>query len=438
MPQKRNPYALPVLRGGAGTLIGRLTGLLATGLTPSARTDNWLYAYGEVAGALDLAGQLSAGRGRGQRADGQHRRAGRAGGQPFHRGRGPGRGADPAVPAGLPDRLPGGRPGGRGHPGPRRDRADRAGCSRRRRGDHRHHAAGQRGPAGRGDGSGPAVSARDGLGGASPRRVREHARRVRRRVAAARQWNAARRAREAEAEAALLTAAQALTPGVSAGRAARRAPGGSRLLARPVRPAEHPADPVVQRLAGFPQHVHVIDGRAVRRRQQPDVRVVQIAPDIAGGNGGDLVSVDEPQAARDRCVLENPAAAWWPLLSSFWISRSVKAPPPTQRRSRRTGRAAGPRGRAPGCRTVLVPGEHRDARRHRLVGDQELIFHAEPPGYRTRQGAGIDATATSANATGQRGSGPARGRRRGCRDRGRSVPTPPAGTGPSRASARPG
>ena len=58
MPQKRNPYALPVLRGGAGTLIGRLTGLLATGLTPSARTDNWLYAYGEVAGALDLAGQL--------------------------------------------------------------------------------------------------------------------------------------------------------------------------------------------------------------------------------------------------------------------------------------------------------------------------------------------------------------------------------------------
>src|SRR5580704_12515452 len=58
MPQKRNPYALPVLRGGAGTLIGRLTGLLATGLTPSARTDNWLYAYGEVAGAVDLAGRL--------------------------------------------------------------------------------------------------------------------------------------------------------------------------------------------------------------------------------------------------------------------------------------------------------------------------------------------------------------------------------------------
>lgn len=58
MPQKRNPYALAVLRGGAGTLLGRLTGLLATGLTPSARTDNWLYAYGEVAGAVELAGRL--------------------------------------------------------------------------------------------------------------------------------------------------------------------------------------------------------------------------------------------------------------------------------------------------------------------------------------------------------------------------------------------
>lgn len=58
MPQKRNPYALAVLRGGAGTLVGRLTGLLSTARTPSARTDNWLYAYGEVAGTLVLAGRL--------------------------------------------------------------------------------------------------------------------------------------------------------------------------------------------------------------------------------------------------------------------------------------------------------------------------------------------------------------------------------------------
>ncbi|HEU4946267.1 MAG TPA: lyase family protein [Kribbella sp.] len=55
MPQKRNPYALAVIRAGAGTLVGRATGLLVTQRTPSARTDNWLHAYGEVAGALELA-----------------------------------------------------------------------------------------------------------------------------------------------------------------------------------------------------------------------------------------------------------------------------------------------------------------------------------------------------------------------------------------------
>ena len=58
MPQKRNPYALAVLRGGAGTLIGRATGVMATQRTPSGRTDNLLYAYGEVCGAVDLAARL--------------------------------------------------------------------------------------------------------------------------------------------------------------------------------------------------------------------------------------------------------------------------------------------------------------------------------------------------------------------------------------------
>ena len=58
MPQKRNPYALVVLRGGAGTLIGRATGVLATQRTPSGRTDNLLYAYGEVAGSVELAARL--------------------------------------------------------------------------------------------------------------------------------------------------------------------------------------------------------------------------------------------------------------------------------------------------------------------------------------------------------------------------------------------
>ena len=58
LPQKRNPYALAVIRGGCGTLIGRVTGLMATQRTPSARTDNWLYAYGEVVGSVELAGRL--------------------------------------------------------------------------------------------------------------------------------------------------------------------------------------------------------------------------------------------------------------------------------------------------------------------------------------------------------------------------------------------
>jgi len=60
MPQKRNPYALAVIRAGAGTLVGRATGLMVTQRTPSARTDNWLHAYGEVAGALELARRVVA------------------------------------------------------------------------------------------------------------------------------------------------------------------------------------------------------------------------------------------------------------------------------------------------------------------------------------------------------------------------------------------
>jgi argininosuccinate lyase len=60
MPQKRNPYALAVIRSGAGTLIGRATGALVTQRTPSARTDNWLHAYGEVAESLELSRRIVA------------------------------------------------------------------------------------------------------------------------------------------------------------------------------------------------------------------------------------------------------------------------------------------------------------------------------------------------------------------------------------------
>jgi argininosuccinate lyase len=55
-----------------------------------------------------------------------------------------------------------------------------------------------------------AVMARDAPGGASPRRVREHALGVQRRVEAARCWNADRGAGIAQAETALLEAARNL------------------------------------------------------------------------------------------------------------------------------------------------------------------------------------------------------------------------------------
>jgi argininosuccinate lyase len=55
MPQKRNPYALAITRGAAGVLIGRLSGFLAVVKSPSARSDNMIFAYGEVPRALQLA-----------------------------------------------------------------------------------------------------------------------------------------------------------------------------------------------------------------------------------------------------------------------------------------------------------------------------------------------------------------------------------------------
>ncbi|MFN0285026.1 MAG: lyase family protein [Kineosporiaceae bacterium] len=59
MPQKRNPYALSMVRGEAGVLIGRLAGLFAVCKTPSARSDNLIFAYGEVPRALALAGRAT-------------------------------------------------------------------------------------------------------------------------------------------------------------------------------------------------------------------------------------------------------------------------------------------------------------------------------------------------------------------------------------------
>jgi argininosuccinate lyase len=59
MPQKRNPYALAVIRGSAGVLVGRLSGQAAVTKTPSARSDNLIYLYGELPRALDLAHRVT-------------------------------------------------------------------------------------------------------------------------------------------------------------------------------------------------------------------------------------------------------------------------------------------------------------------------------------------------------------------------------------------
>jgi argininosuccinate lyase len=60
MPQKRNPYALSIVRGASGVLIGRLAGFLAVTKSPSARSDNFIFAYGEVPRALDLTLRVTA------------------------------------------------------------------------------------------------------------------------------------------------------------------------------------------------------------------------------------------------------------------------------------------------------------------------------------------------------------------------------------------
>jgi argininosuccinate lyase len=59
MPNKRNPYALSIVRGASGVLAGRIAGFLAVTKSPSARSDNFIFAYGEVPRALDLGHRVT-------------------------------------------------------------------------------------------------------------------------------------------------------------------------------------------------------------------------------------------------------------------------------------------------------------------------------------------------------------------------------------------
>ena len=134
MPQKRNPYALSMIRGTAGVLIGRLTGLLAVQKSPSARSDSLIMAYGEVPAMVDEARrttELTAGVVETLTIDeARLRETLDAGFTPGHRS---GRRADAALRARLPPRLSRRRPGA-AHAGRSRAAGPRADVGRARRG----------------------------------------------------------------------------------------------------------------------------------------------------------------------------------------------------------------------------------------------------------------------------------------------------------------
>jgi argininosuccinate lyase len=58
MPQKRNPYALSMIRGAAGVVTGQVAGFLALQKGPSARSDKLIFAYREIPPALDVSGRI--------------------------------------------------------------------------------------------------------------------------------------------------------------------------------------------------------------------------------------------------------------------------------------------------------------------------------------------------------------------------------------------
>jgi argininosuccinate lyase len=136
MPQKRNPYALSIIRGAAGTLDRLTLRAAGGGQDPSARSDNLIFAYGEVPRGPRprAADHRSRARGRGAHAHGQLRSHGGRAGIRLLAGHRPGRVRDAGVRGGLPDRVPGGRPRGA--------RGERAPAARHR---HRRQPPGRRG-----------------------------------------------------------------------------------------------------------------------------------------------------------------------------------------------------------------------------------------------------------------------------------------------------
>jgi len=218
LPQKRNPYALSVIRGGYAVVAGRAAGVAAAAATGSAQTDNWIYNYGETLDALDLARDLSA------------LTAEVIALASFDTGRMAGAALDGFTEAAdLAERLVAehGIDYRTAH-----SLVGRAATAAERRGERRLSSADLRTlnpgpddpPAGSPDASLPAVdprslvTARPHAGGAAPAQVRASARRLAARLARQRAWRASTRARADEAVAALESQASAAARGNLPGR----------------------------------------------------------------------------------------------------------------------------------------------------------------------------------------------------------------------------
>ena len=113
MPQKRNPYALAVIRTQAGIAAGDLAAMLVTLHTGSARTDHFHLLNGSVPRALEEARRRRAARrGGGRGHDDRRRPLGARRPRGLHRRRRRGRRARGRGGPRLPHRAPRGRPGG--------------------------------------------------------------------------------------------------------------------------------------------------------------------------------------------------------------------------------------------------------------------------------------------------------------------------------------
>jgi CheY-like chemotaxis protein len=149
---------------------------------------------------------------------------------------------------------------------------------------------------------------------------------------------------------------------------------GTLLLASPAPPAEH-LTVLHVRGPGLVDRVGVVDRRALRRLQPPDLFPVQIAADIADRDRRDLVGLDEPQVARPGNDPHVPGGA---LVALPQFVLDVPVHPAA---------VADPHHDAleyvdlrhledvlKHAELFPVPGHHRDPERNTAVGNNELVL----------------------------------------------------------------